>query len=56
MTKEYELGHLTLRLWSWRDEYGSETSWSRRLGEQVVAAGPDALWPLIAGEQPAGQR
>lgn len=50
MTKEYELGHLTLRLWSWRDECGSEIFWSRRLGESVLAAGADAIWPLIAGE------
>lgn len=61
MTKEYELGHLTLRLWSWRDEYGAESWWSRRLGEQVVAAGADVTWPLIAGEvalsgTSAGQR
>jgi len=62
MTKEYELGHLTLRLWSWRDECGSEAAWSRRLGERVVAGGAEAYWPLIAGDavasaaEPAGSR
>ena len=29
MTKEYELGQLSRRLWSWRDEFGSERYWSR---------------------------
>lgn len=48
MTREYELAQLTRRLWSWRDEYGSERVWARRLGEAVAAAGADALWPRIA--------
>jgi acyl-CoA dehydrogenase len=62
MTKEYELGHLTLRLASWRDECGSEAAWSRTLGESALAAGVDAFWPSIAGDgvaagaESAGQR
>lgn len=48
MTREYELAQLTRRLWTWRDEYGSERFWARRLGEAVSAAGADALWPRIA--------
>ncbi|PRZ42418.1 acyl-CoA dehydrogenase [Antricoccus suffuscus] len=47
MTKEYELGQLTRRLWSWRDECGSEASWSRRLGAHLAEEGADALWPRI---------
>ena len=47
MTKEYELGQLSRRLWSWRDECGSEAAWSRRLGVHVSEAGADALWPRI---------
>lgn len=47
MTKEYELGQLSRRLWSWRDECGSEAVWSRRLGAHVAEAGVDALWPRI---------
>ncbi|MGC2939915.1 acyl-CoA dehydrogenase family protein [Brevibacterium sp. FAM 24638] len=49
MTKDYRLGHLTLRLWSWRDEYGSESWWSRRLGHEVIDAGADKMWPIISG-------
>ncbi|MFP5069849.1 acyl-CoA dehydrogenase family protein [Pseudonocardia nantongensis] len=48
MTREYELGRLTRRLWSWREEYGGEREWSTRLGASLAADGADALWPTIA--------
>lgn len=48
MTKEYELGQLTRRLWAWRDECGSEAYWSRLLGDHVVAQGADQIWPRIS--------
>jgi acyl-CoA dehydrogenase len=48
MTKEYELGQLTRRLWSWRDEFGGERYWSRELGRRLAADGADALWPSIS--------
>ncbi|MCW2545880.1 MAG: hypothetical protein JWN96_340 [Mycobacterium sp.] len=48
MTKEYALGHLTLRLWGWRDEYGTELDWSQRLGRHVLDAGAEQVWPLIS--------
>jgi len=47
-TYEHQLHHLTRRLWSWRDEYGSDVTWSRRLGAEVLKWGPDSLWPKIA--------
>jgi acyl-CoA dehydrogenase len=46
VTHEHVLRHLTLRLWSWRDEYGSEAHWHDRI---AAAAGGDA-WPLVCGE------
>jgi acyl-CoA dehydrogenase len=46
-TQEHKLHHLTRRLWSWRDEAGSELAWSRVLGAGVLADGPDALWPAL---------
>jgi acyl-CoA dehydrogenase len=49
MTREYALHHLTRRLWSWRSEFGDERRGSRALGEAVVAAGADHLYPLITG-------
>ena len=37
----------TMRLWSWRDQFGSESHWAVRLGEHVAAAGADELWPMV---------
>lgn len=48
MTREYELGQLTRRLWAWREEYGGERAWSTRLGASLVGSGPEALWLAIA--------
>lgn len=54
MTREYELGRLTRRLWSWREEYGGERRWSTELGRALADAGDAALWPsLAAGLLPA---
>jgi alkylation response protein AidB-like acyl-CoA dehydrogenase len=46
-TREHRLHHYTRRLWAWRDEYGREAEWARRLGSHLVAAGPSGLWPAI---------
>lgn len=43
-TREHPLHRHTLRLWSWRDEYGPERHWARSLGEAALAAGP---WELV---------
>ncbi|MGR6965396.1 acyl-CoA dehydrogenase family protein [Geodermatophilus sp. URMC 61] len=46
-TQEYRLHHLTRRLWSWRDEAGSELSWSQVLGVGLLVEGGDGLWPAL---------
>jgi len=46
-TYEHSLHQSTRRLWAWREEFGNERSWSRRLGRMVVAQGADQLWPFI---------
>lgn len=46
-TFEHDLHFLTRRLWSWRDEFGHDTAWNRLLGQQMIRAGADALWPSI---------
>jgi alkylation response protein AidB-like acyl-CoA dehydrogenase len=46
-TDEHELHLFTRRLWSWRDEYGSESYWSARLGEVLVQGGADDLWKAL---------
>ena len=43
-TREYSLQQRTRRLWSWRDDFGTETEWADELGRAVVAAGADNLW------------
>jgi acyl-CoA dehydrogenase len=47
-TYEHQLHHFSRRLWAWRDEYGAESFWQRRLGSALAAAGADALWDFIA--------
>lgn len=46
-TQEHKLHHLTRRLWSWRDEAGSELEWSRVLGAGLLVDGADALWAAL---------
>ncbi|WP_346892306.1 acyl-CoA dehydrogenase family protein [uncultured Roseibium sp.] len=46
-THEHALHFHTRRLWSWRDEFGGEAEWTRRLGEAMIAGGADDLWPTI---------
>ncbi len=46
-TQEHKLHHLTRRLWSWRDEAGSELAWAPVLAEGLLADGPDGLWPAL---------
>jgi acyl-CoA dehydrogenase len=46
-TQEHRLHHLTRRLWSWRDEAGSELAWSRVLAAGLLADDADGLWPAL---------
>ena len=50
-TYEHELHHFTRRLWAWREEYGGEVYWQRKLGENVVTLGADSVWDFIATPQ-----
>jgi len=46
-TAEHILQRFTRRSWGWRDDFGSESTWAVELGNQVIAAGGDALWPTL---------
>lgn len=46
-THEYPLHLSTRRLWSWREEFGSETEWMRWIGRNALAMGGEALWPFL---------
>ena len=48
-TDRYALHHATLRLWSWREEFGNEAAWAQDLGDTIAAAGADRLWPALTG-------
>lgn len=52
-TREYALHPLTTRLWSWRDEFGTETEWSEWLGTEVLTRGAAGFWPLLTGVEEA---
>jgi acyl-CoA dehydrogenase len=46
-TLEHSLHFSTKRLWSWRDEFGSEHEWNAAFGRHLLDAGADRLWPEI---------
>ena len=46
-TQEHTLNYATRRLWSWRDEFGSEAHWAAWLGEAALSAGADRLWDFV---------
>jgi acyl-CoA dehydrogenase len=43
-TYEHSLQFSTRRLWAWRAEFGSESRWAVRLGQQVAGRGAERLW------------
>ena len=48
MTREFALGALTRRLWSWRDEWGGGRPWAVELGRSLAGGGADAFWPTVS--------
>jgi acyl-CoA dehydrogenase len=52
-TAEYGLHRLSRRLWTWREEFGNETWWSRQLGDMSLNAGAGGLWDLLIDEPAA---
>ena len=47
-TKEHVLHRYTMRLLSWRDDFGNESQWALDLGNRIAKLGADELWPFIA--------
>ena len=51
-THEHALHRSTRRLWSWREEFGSESEWAEWVGECVAGlGGSEALWPFITAAE-----
>ncbi len=46
-TAEHILQRFSRRAWGWRDDFGSESRWSKQLGDHVIGRGADALWPML---------
>jgi len=47
-TSEHVLHRFTLRLLSWRDDFGSESYWAAALGDMVAKRGANQFWPMLA--------
>jgi alkylation response protein AidB-like acyl-CoA dehydrogenase len=50
VTREHPLHLATRRLWSWRDEWGSEQDWAAAIGAQARALAADPLWDWVTGD------
>ncbi len=46
-THEHPLHRFTTRLWRWRDEHGTEATWSESLGALLARAGADRIWEVL---------
>jgi len=49
-TRDFSLHHYTMRLATWRDEFGSASEWSDWIGQLVCAQGGAALWPYLTAK------
>jgi acyl-CoA dehydrogenase len=47
-TNEHILHRFTLRLLSWRDDFGNESYWAAALGNLIAQRGSSNFWPLLA--------
>ncbi|CAH2404609.1 Acyl-CoA dehydrogenase [Mesorhizobium escarrei] len=46
-THEYQLHPLTKRLWSWRDEFGSENHWAEEIADAFFSEGDVTPWDFL---------
>ncbi|QGW77521.1 acyl-CoA dehydrogenase [Pseudomonas alkylphenolica] len=46
-THEHSLHYSTRRLWSWRDEFGSDAQWAEVLGQSAISAGSQGFWAAL---------
>jgi acyl-CoA dehydrogenase len=50
-TREHPLHYATRRLWSWRNEFGSEVYWQTDIGRLVIERGGKALWATLTARE-----
>ena len=49
-TQEYQLQRYSRRVWTWRNEFGTEAEWSLLLGQRLSAAHAPPLWHTLTRE------
>ncbi len=47
-TQEHILHRFTLRILTWRDDFGNESYWAAELGKHIARRGADEFWPMVA--------
>ena len=53
-TQEHALHHFTKRIWSWRDEFGTELDWTKELGRAALSSPHDTFWHFITDSTAQG--
>ena len=54
ITEDHPLHHFTRRLWSWREEGGSERAWAAEIGRAAIARGGANLWADLTARDVQG--
>lgn len=53
-TREHALHHFTRRIWSWRDEFGTERDWAAELGRAALTSPRDTFWHFVTDSTAQG--
>jgi alkylation response protein AidB-like acyl-CoA dehydrogenase len=53
-TREHALHHFTKRIWSWRDEFGTELDWNKELGRAALSSPCNTFWHFITDSTAQG--
>lgn len=51
MTHEHQLHQLTRRLWAWREDFGNEMYWAKKLAKEFINKNELTLWNFITDEK-----
>lgn len=51
MTHEHQLHQLSRRLWAWREDYGNESYWAKKLAKSYIEDNDLTLWNFITKEK-----
>ena len=46
-SREHDLNRYTRRLWSWREEFGSDNQWHAWIGKAAALQGGERLWEFV---------